>query len=48
MTPVFGAILPALVACVPMLISTASRLVLWRVVQYTLRRSTAAVAVRRG
>jgi uncharacterized membrane protein YeaQ/YmgE (transglycosylase-associated protein family) len=48
MTPVFGSILPALVACVPMLISAVSRLVLWRLVQYTLRRSTAAVAVRRG
>lgn len=48
MTPVFGSILPALVACAPMLISTVSRLVLWRLAQYTLRRSSAAVAVRRG
>lgn len=48
MTAVFGAILPALVACVPMLISAVSRQVVWRLAQYALRRSTGAVAVRRG
>ena len=44
MTFVFGPVLPALVASVPMLISAVSRLVLWRVATLAMRRTRAGSA----
>ncbi|MCF7752187.1 hypothetical protein KQ945_15605 [Bacillus subtilis subsp. subtilis] len=44
MTFVFGAVLPALIACVPMLIATVSRQVVWRAVSWGLRRARAGSA----
>lgn len=44
MTFVFGPVLPALVACVPMLIAAISRLVLWRAVGWGLRRARPVAA----
>lgn len=44
MTFVFGPVLPALVASVPMLISAVSRLVLWRAVTSAMRRTRAGSA----
>ncbi|MBH1816803.1 hypothetical protein JAK53_10635 [Stenotrophomonas maltophilia] len=44
MTFVFGPVLPALVACVPMLIAAISRLVLWRAVAWALRRARPVAA----
>ena len=44
MTFVFGPVLPALVACVPMLIAAISRLVIWRAVAWALRRARAVAA----
>ena len=41
MTFVFGPVLPAIVACVPMLISTVSRLVVWRGATWMLGRFAA-------
>ncbi|HEY0334618.1 MAG TPA: hypothetical protein VGC74_13045 [Stenotrophomonas sp.] len=42
MTFVFGPVLPALVACVPMLVATLSQLIVWRGVTWMLRRSQPA------
>ena len=44
MTFVFGPVLPALVACVPMLIAVISRLVVWPAVTWALRRARPASA----
>lgn len=44
MTFVFGPVLPALVACVPMLIATISRWVLWPVVTWAWRHSRSDTA----
>lgn len=41
MTVVFGAVLPMLVACVPMLIAAFSRLVVWRSARWAVQRSRA-------
>ena len=44
MTFVFGPVLPALVACVPMLIAAASRLMVWPAATWALRRARPASA----
>lgn len=44
MTFVFGPVLPALVACVPMLIAAASRLMVWPAATWALRRTRPASA----
>lgn len=41
---VFGPVLPAIVACVPMLISALSRLIVWPAITWLLRRSQAGLA----
>ena len=44
MTFVFGPVLPALVACAPMLIAAVSRLALWPAVTWAVRRARPASA----
>lgn len=44
MTVVFGPVLPALAACVPMLIAAVSRLVAWPALRWVLRRARPATA----